>query len=178
MRRRPTPITQSLARMTLAIALAGSCLAVHAQMGGGMRRGGGAGGDSMRRDTERKDDGPTLPDRLYELRMRLLIEPAQSPAWERFHADALAIAKPQPRAVSVAEESSAIQSMQRELTLAQNRFTLTENLATSLKALYAQLQPQQQQVADQLVPRLLPFLVQPGGGGGPRGSAPGNAPRP
>jgi len=165
----------------LAISLAGSCLAVHAQMGGGMGGGmrrSGVGGDSMRRDTERKDDGPTLPDRLYELRMRLLIEPAQSPAWERFHADALAMAKPQPRAVSVAEEGSAIQSMQRELTLAQNRYTLTENLATSLNALYAQLQPPQQQVADQLVPRLLPFLAQPAGRGGPRGSAPGNAPQP
>ncbi|MFL6694994.1 MAG: hypothetical protein ACJ8GO_18760 [Ramlibacter sp.] len=164
-------------RLALLTALAASCVAAQAQMGGGrggMRRGGSGGGDStVRRDTERKDEGPSLNDRLYELRMRLLIEAVQSPAWDRFQADTLAMARPQPRSVSVAEESSAVQSMQRELTLAQNRYTLAENMAASLTALYAQLQPQQQQVADQLVPRLLPFVVRPGGGPGarPQGSA-------
>ncbi|MGZ5269460.1 MAG: hypothetical protein ACXWC6_02485 [Ramlibacter sp.] len=56
-------------------------------------------------------------------------------------------------------------AMQRELTLVQNRYTLTENPATSLKALYAQRRPQQQETADQLVPRLLPLVLQPARGG-------------
>ena len=173
-----SPVT-TFARVALLTALAATWIAAHAQMGGGMggmRRGGAGGGESaMRRDTERKDEGPSLNDRLFELRMRLLIEPAQSPAWDRFQADTIAMARPQPRSVSVAEESSAVQSMQRELTLAQNRYALVEDMATSLKALYAQLRPEQQQVADQLVPRLLPFVMQPGGGPGtgarPQGSS-------
>lgn len=162
--RRSIPYAR-ISRLVLLAALGACTLASQAQMGGGMggmRRGGG--GAAMQREGAAKDEGPTLPDRLYELRMRLLIDPDQAAAWERFHADTLAMAKPQPRSVSVAEESSALQSMQRELTLVQNRYALVENMAASLKALYAQLRPEQQQVADQLVPRLLPFVMQPAGG--------------
>lgn len=165
-----------IARLVVLAALGACTLASQAQMGGGMggmRRGGG-GGAAMQREGAAKDEGPTVPDRLYELRMRLLIDPGQAAAWERFHADSLAMARPQPRSVSVAEESSALQSMQRELTLAQNRYALVENMATSLKALYAQLRPEQQQVADQLVPRLLPFVMQPAGGA--RGARSGDRP--
>lgn len=157
------------ARLALLTVLAASCVASQAQMGGGMggmRRGGGGGDSSMRRGSENKDDGPTLNDRLFELRMRLLIDAPQTPAWDRFQADVLAVARPKPQAVSVAEENSAVQAMQRELTRAQNRYTLTENLAGSFNALYAQLQPQQKEVADQLVPKLLPYVLQPAGGAG------------
>lgn len=172
--RRSIPVSR-LARLVVLAALGACTLASQAQMGGGMggmRRGGGGGGGggAMQREGAAKDDGPTLPDRLYELRMRLLIDPDQAAAWERFHADTLAMARPQPRSVSVPEESSALQSMQRELTLVQNRYALVENMAASLKALYAQLRPEQQQVADQLVPRLLPFVMQPAGGAGARGA--------
>jgi hypothetical protein len=52
--------------------------------------------------------------------------------------------------------------MQQQLTLTQNRFAATEDLAQALKAMVASLTEAQRQVADNLVPRLL-GLVSPSG---------------
>jgi hypothetical protein len=55
-----------------------------------------------------------------------------------------------------------LQSVQEQLTLAQNRFAATEDLAEASKALFAGLTETQQQLADDVIPRLL-GLTSPSG---------------
>ncbi len=54
-----------------------------------------------------------------------------------------------------AAEQSALEAVQRQLSVAQDRYTLTENLAEATKRLYAALSVEQQRTADQMLPALL-----------------------
>ncbi|MDB5956494.1 hypothetical protein [Ramlibacter sp.] len=147
----------------LAFCCAGGVLAIacslpaQAQFGGGGMGGGRRGGSSPNAVAPHDADAPqgvSAADALYQVRMGLLITPEQAPAWEAFYRAYLGwIAIPtDPR--SSAQVAGALQSAQRQLTLAQNRFAATEDLAQAAKTLLAGLTPTQQQAADDLLPRL------------------------
>jgi hypothetical protein len=144
-------------RGTLATLALCACLSAHAQFGGGGMHGGmGRGGGQGRASTEQAPSGPTLPDQLYQARIRLLITSAQAAAWERFYGDVLALgagAAAQPSG----DLANASQAIQLQLAYAQRRATLTEKLAASWQALSAQLDDQQKEAADLVIP---PLLVQ------------------
>ncbi|MCJ0763522.1 Spy/CpxP family protein refolding chaperone [Variovorax terrae] len=97
-------------------------------------------------------------DKLYDLRMRLLITPEQAPAWESFYARTLAWANEAAngRRTSAVAEQSALQAVQLRLSETQNRYALMEDLADAAKKLYAQLTPEQQRTADQYLPPVIP----------------------
>ena len=99
--------------------------------------------------------GEQLANGLYDFRVRLLVTPEQSPAWEAFHARFMELAASWSRVQSSATEQSALEAMQRQLSAAQDCYTLTENLAEATKVLYAALSVEQRRTADQMLPALL-----------------------
>ena len=159
--------------LALTLLLGTLALDSQAQFGGGM--GGGRRGKSMDSQTGTADANRALPsldqisNQLLDLRMRLLITPEQSPPWEVFYARYIDFASTRPALASDYAEPSALQLMQRQLALAQSRFTLTENLVEATKNLYAQLTPEQQRIVDQQLPKLLTFTPT---GTGPRAWTP------
>ncbi|MDB5859871.1 MAG: hypothetical protein JWQ76_3560 [Ramlibacter sp.] len=157
-----------------AFCLAGGVLALacsvpaDAQFSSGGMGGGGGGRRGMRspeaaapRDAE-TSHAISVADALYEVRMRLLITQDQAPAWERFHQAYLGWSALAGRPRAVSAPAGALQSVQEQLTLAQNRFASTEDLAAAAKTLYAGLTEIQQQLADDVIPRLL-GLTSPSG---------------
>lgn len=126
---------------------------------GGMRRGGAGSAGQGERPAESAGRAPLsmeqLNSKLYDLRMRLLITPEQSTLWEGFRQRFIDLATAKPPAVSAVESQSALQTMQRQLSVAQDRFTLMESLYEAHKVLFASLSPDQQRAADQAVPPLL-----------------------
>lgn len=88
---------------------------------GGMRRGKSADSQSSgpvenRAPTVSRLD--QLSNQLYDLRMRLLVTPEQAPHWENFYAKFVDLAAFVPKASVPFAESSALEAMQRQLTLA------------------------------------------------------------
>jgi hypothetical protein len=94
--------------------------------------------------------------------MRLIISQEQSAAWERFYAAYLSWSAQAARPRAAADTSGALQSVEQQLTAAQNGFASTEDLAQALKVLFSSLTQAQQHMADELVPRLL-GLTSPSG---------------
>lgn len=147
-------------RTTVAIVLATFALFANAQMGGGMRRGkdfdGARGAEREKPVPPAQSNADQLSARLYDLRMRLLITPAQAPAWESFYARWMDRAGPRV-GLEPAEfpGSSALQTVQRQLALDRGRVALTESLYAATENLYGQLEPEQQRTADQWLPQLL-----------------------
>lgn len=151
--------------LALALLLAGVAVDSNAQFGGGMGgsgrigRGKGADGQSGRPVENRSSTvsrQEQLSNQLFDLRMRLLITPEQTPPWEHFYASFVDLAFGTPKGSVAFAELSALQAMQRQLSLAQNRFARTENLLEATQGLYARLSPEQQRTADQWLPKLLP----------------------
>lgn len=141
---------------------------VLAQFGGGIggmggRRGHGSDSGSS---SSRPSDASATPgarvqqtvEKLYDLRMRLLITTEQAPAWESFYARSVAWATDAAngRRASAVAEQSALQAVQQRLSEAQNRYALMDDLADAVKKLYAQLTPEQQRTADQYLPPVIP----------------------
>lgn len=166
MSRSPLPLRSVVVAACLALA------GTHAlaQFGGGMGGGtGGMGGGRRGHDASastRSSDASATPvsraqqtaDKLYDLRMRLLITPEQALAWESFYARAMAWATEasKGRSASAAAEQSALQAVQLRLSETQNRYALMEDLADAVKKLCAQLTPEQQRTADQYLPLVIP----------------------
>lgn len=155
--------------LVIAIILAGVGCDSFAQFGSGGI--GGMGGMRRNRSGETassaKTDENSVPvvsrleqvtNKLFDLRMRLLITPEQSPLWEIFYAKVIELSTTVSRGPSVSGEQTALQAMQRRLTVAQNRFTLTEDIYEAVKKLYASLTPEQQRTADQWLPQAVPDL--------------------
>jgi hypothetical protein len=126
-------------------------------MGGGMRRGGGGADRGARKPDAASSEANrrSLADRLYQLRMRLLITPEQTPAWERLYAAFQALQQPTFHSAAMSDAGSTIQTMQQALSQAQDRYTLIEALSDALKPLYAQLNVEQKATADDLLPALI-----------------------
>jgi hypothetical protein len=130
-----------------------------AQFGSGGGMGGGRRGTRGPDATDSRDAATprTVPasDALYEVRTRLLIAQDQAAAWERFYQAYMAWLAVGAGARPPADTGGALQSVEQQLSLAQNRFALTEELADAMKTLLAALTEAQQQTADDLLPRLL-----------------------
>lgn len=164
-------MVKSKKHLAIAIVLAGIGFNSYAQFGGaggsgGMRhsRGGDSQGSKANEVSGRSSSRlEQVNNKLYDLRIRLLITPDQSPAWEKFRAGFIDLATYGGSGQSNPDEQTALQATQRQLDTAQNRFVLAENLNDASKALFAALSPDQQRMADQLLPRL---LAESGGDGG------------
>ncbi len=164
--------------LVLAVLLAAITFDSHAQFSGamgGMRRSKNADNQGDRSETSRSaSSAPSLDqiaNQLLDLRMRLLITPEQSPTWDIFYGKFIDLVSVRPTLASDFIQQSALQVMQRQLALAQSRFALTENLYEATKSVYAQLSPEQQNTADQWLPKLLPTA---GTAGGSRSWVPAN----
>jgi hypothetical protein len=160
--RTTAPLVFRLSAVAIAAALA---IPASAQfgggMGGGMRRGGLGGERGMTRPGGAPAEAArvSLADSLYQVRMRLLISPEQVPAWEGFYAAFMALDAPAAHSAAMSDEGSAVRMLQQYLTVAQNRYARTEDLAERLKVLYAALTPDQQRTADEVLPRLIREFV-------------------
>lgn len=151
--------------LLLAVGLCTLATASFAQYGGG---GGGMGSGRRGRTGDAGSSQPStsstfsvsrtnqVADKLYDLRMRLLISAEQSALWDTFYARAMAwSAGPGSifaKGPVAASELGAVQAVQQKLGEAQNRYALIEGLADATKALYAVLTPEQQRTADQYLP--------------------------
>lgn len=145
--------------LAVTLALAGMVIDSHAQFGGGgMRRGQGGSGQSSPSGDNR---GPSISrteqvtNQLYDLRMRLMITPEQGTAWDNFSARYRDFAMAPSRVTVDSYELSALQAVERHLSLAQYRFSLADHFSIAAKALYAVFTPEQQNTADQTLPKLL-----------------------
>jgi hypothetical protein len=144
-------------------ALALACIVsmqASAQFGGGM--GGGRRGPSQGQYPGGGTGRPAPVSRveqatsqLYDLRMRLVIMPEQAAAWEAFYARYFDMATAPTQAPADGSQPSALQSMQHQLSVAQNRHAMAENLQDATKTLYAKLTPEQQRTADEWIPKLV-----------------------
>ncbi|MFM9922582.1 Spy/CpxP family protein refolding chaperone [Variovorax sp. H27-G14] len=154
-------------------ALAAALLAVSghgfAQFGGG--GGGGAGGMGGGRRGARPDtsagprDNLTTPataagkvrDKLYDLRLQLMIEPAQAPLWDRF-SDAVwnTVGPGGMGSAPPADDQTAVQFAQQRAMQAQDRARRAQAVSDALQALYAALTPEQRHIADQNLPAVIP----------------------
>ncbi len=143
-----------------------------AQMGGGGMGGGGMGGmgggrrgghDGPSRDARQKDAAPAetrleqVNDRLAELKNKLGLSPEQQPLFDQMETRVMAyfldFSRPPP---AISAQQTAVQAVQQRLTVAQNRYTLMEDLVDAVQKLYKTLNPAQQNVADQLLPPAIP----------------------
>jgi len=157
----------------------GTCVALslgtpsHAQFGGGMggmggmpRGPGGEPARGMRPERPTQPPRQAMTERLYQVRMRLLIAPDQAPAWDRFHAAMVALVAEDSHAVAMSDRVSALRTMQLQLSRVQNQYAKAEEAADALKALYEVLTPSQRESGDQVLPALitetLAFVGKPG----------------
>ena len=146
-------------KTAVALVLATLAGAAGAQMGGpGMRRSKGP----ETRSQERESPAPAATGAeqasasLYDLRMRLLITPAQAAAWESFYARWMDRTRPGAALEPIEfPGSQALQALQRQLAQERGHVALTESLYAAAQNLYGQLSPEQQATADQVLPQLL-----------------------
>ena len=134
----------------------------HAQFGGagtgGMRRGRGpeaALGSGTGNQAPVPSSQDQLSGRLYDLRVRLLIDAAQGPAWDAFYTACMAFAATAPRTAPESAGDSALQATRRLAALAQDRSAHAADLDERTRALFAVLNPDQQHIADMQIPDLL-----------------------
>jgi hypothetical protein len=135
-----------------------------AQFGGSGSAGGGRRGRSSDPSTQGAGSASTTPgsrtsqtaDKLYDLRMRLLITPEQSVAWDVFYAKAMALASA-PGSTRMADSyGPALPILEQRLADARTRATLLQALTDATRALYGLLTHDQAATADQYLPAAIP----------------------
>lgn len=146
----------------LALCLLVTASGALAQYGGGMggRRGANAMGlpSSRPLPSESSSTGSVtnqVADRLYDLRMRLLITTEQTGPWDLFYNRAMALTGDSMRSSNAFAEQTAVQAIQQRAVVWQNRYTLMEQLSEAVKTLYTSLTPEQQRTADQYLPPVI-----------------------
>jgi hypothetical protein len=150
--------------LALSLVLATIAFDSNAQFaGGGMGGRRGKSGDGQSGITS-ENRAPSVPriqqisQLLYDVRMRLLISPEQSAAWEVFYARYFDFVIPAPLSATNFTDPSVLQAAQQQLSAAQNRYTLAENFYEAPKSLYAKLSTDRQRTADQVMPKLFSEL--------------------
>lgn len=153
-------------------ALAATLLAVSghgfAQFGGGGGSGMGGGRRGSRADSaasSRNGDNLSTPataagkvrDKLYDLRLQLMIESAQAPLWDRF-SDAVwdFVSRGGMASAAPADDQTAVQFAQQRAALALDRARRMQAVSDALSALYEALTPEQRHMADQNLPAVIP----------------------
>jgi Spy/CpxP family protein refolding chaperone len=159
-----TPLQRFALAATL-IAFSGHSLA---QLGGGM--GGGGGRRGTRPDTSaspRTGDSMSTPtpataaskvrDKLYDLRLQLMIAPEQSAPWDRFSDIVWDMAThPSLAGAAPGDEQTVVQVVQQRTAQAQDKARRLQGLSDALSKLYEALTPEQRHVADQNLPAVIP----------------------
>lgn len=156
-----------LHRLALAAALLAVSTHGFAQFGGGSGMGGG-GRRGARPDSAaspRNGDALSTPasaagkvrDKLYDLRLQLIIEPAQSPLWDRF-SDAVwdLVGRGGMAGAAPSDQQTAVQFAQQRAAQAQERALHAQAVSDALSALYSALTPEQRHIADQNLPAVIP----------------------
>jgi len=132
-----------------------------AGMGGG-RRGRSPDAASSSRQNEQAMSPQTqagvLRDKLYDLRLRLMITPAQAPLWDAFSGKVwdLSLKKALANKPPVTDDLTVVQLAQRRAADAGERAARLQELSDAIGRLYAGLTPDQQQIANQVLPPMLP----------------------
>lgn len=154
------------------LALAAALLAVSshgfAQFGGGGSGMGGGGRRGAPPDSAanpRNGDTLSTPataagkvrDKLYDLRLQLMIEPAQSPLYDHF-SDAVwdLVGRGSMAGAAPSDEQTAVQFAQQRAAQAQERALRVQSVSDALSALYSALTPEQRHIADQNLPAVIP----------------------
>jgi len=134
-----------------------------AQFGGGM--GGGRRGRSADTPPASRSEQSTNPqaqanalrDKLYDLRLRLMITPEQTALWDAFYNKMWDIAlKGTMSRPATTEDATAVELFQRRAADAKERAARLQELADALDKLYAGLTPEQKHTADQALTGVLP----------------------
>ena len=129
-------------------------------MGGGHR---GRSPDAS--GSPRGDDAPATPeaqaarlrDKLYDLRLRLMITSAQASAWDAFHGKAWdLLSRGMLKAAPADTEANAAQAIAQRADAVQQAASQWRGLADATDRLYQALSDEQRQIADQELPAVLP----------------------
>lgn len=154
-----------LHRLALAAALLAVSTHGFAQFGGSGMGGGRRGARPDSAAGPRNGDALSTPataagkvrDKLYDLRLQLMIEPAQSPLWDRF-SDAVweLVGRGGMAGAPPSDEQTAVQFAQQRAAQAQERALRVQSVSDALSALYNALTPEQRHIADQNLPAVIP----------------------
>ncbi|WP_176801265.1 Spy/CpxP family protein refolding chaperone [Variovorax sp. EL159] len=152
-------------------ALAATLIAVSgysfAQFGGG-GMGGGGGRRGARTDSTaspRSSDSLSTPataaskirDKLYDLRLQLMITPEQSAPWDHFSDAVWELAGRSGMASAApSDDQTALQLVQQRTAQAQDRARRMQAVSDALSKLYEALTPEQRHVADQNLGAVIP----------------------
>jgi hypothetical protein len=112
---------------------------------------------------------------LHEFHEDLKLSPGQEAAWEAYVERIRALMSDIARERVQRDKApiGVLQRLDRVVDMARDRLTAVEDIAISAKALYAQLTPEQQRVAD---PRLANIMAIPLAAGVARGAPAGKTP--
>lgn len=162
-------MNRSLQRLALAaalVAVSGQGFAQFGAGGGGPGMGGGRRG--ARPDSSaasRAGEGLTTPataagkirDKLYDLRLQLMVTPEQSPLWDRFSDAVWELAgRPGMTAAASSDDLNAVQFVQQRAMQAQDRAHRMQAVSDALSKLYESMTPEQRHTADQNLPAVIP----------------------
>jgi hypothetical protein len=105
---------------------------------------------------------------LADARQQLRITPAQSGVWDAYAGSVGALVSDLARFDSEPIGATPQQRVNRRVDRARNRYTALENVADSMRALYATLSDEQRATADRILVATVPSLYEgsPFGGGG------------
>ena len=149
-----------LIQVAFAATLAATSLQSLAQMSGmgGGRRGqhGSQAAQSTSEPASPSTAASALRDKLYALRLELMLTPDQEKLWDRFSDAAWDFGSHGVSAAYASDDASAAQALQALAAREQDRATRLHQLSDALTALYATLTPEQRGVADRNLPNGLP----------------------
>lgn len=150
-------------------ALAATLIAVSgysfAQFGGGVGGGGRRGARTDSTASPRSGDSLSTPataaskirDKLYDLRLQLMITPEQSAPWDHFSDAVWELAGRNGMASAApADDQTALQFVQQRTAQAQDRARRMQAVSDALSKLYDALTPEQRHVADQNLSAVIP----------------------
>jgi len=155
---------QRFALAAVLIAVSGHGFAQFGGGGGGMG-GGRRGARSDNASSQRTGDGLSTPataaakvrDKLYDLRLQLMVTPEQSPLWDRFSDAVWDLAgRGGLASAASADDQTAVQFAQQRATLAADRARRAQAVSDALSSLYDTLSPEQRHIADQNLPAVIP----------------------
>lgn len=156
---------QTLRRFALAATLIAVSGYSFAQFGGGM---GGAGRRGARTDSTASPRGGEslstpataankIRDKLYDLRLQLMITPEQSAPWDHFSDAVWELAgRGGMTSAAPSDDQTALQLVQQRTAQAQDRARHMQALSDALSKLYEVLTPEQRHVADQNLGAVIP----------------------
>lgn len=156
---------QRFALAALLVAVSGHGFAQFGGGGGGTGGGGRRGARTDNSSSQRTGDGLSTPataaakirDKLYDLRLQLMITPEQSPQWDRFSDTVWDMASRAGMASAApADDQTALQVAQQHAVLAADRARRAQSVSDALTKLYDALSPEQRHIADQNLPAVIP----------------------